>query len=91
MLTLQEAKEHCRIDGDDFNDKLVMNIAAATAFIEGYIGITYGLGQAPAPVKAACCLLVADLFENLVLQAGDALYTNRTFYLLLNQYLVLAA
>lgn len=89
MLTLAEAKEHCRIDSDDFNEKLVLNIAAASGHIENYLGLTYGLGQAPAPVKAACCLLVADLFENLTYQAEAALYTNRTFFQLLNPYRVM--
>lgn len=85
MITLQEAKTHCRIDGDDNDTELTTMIAAATAHVENYIGVVYP-GEAPAPVKSAALLLVGDLFENREAQSDTAMYTNRTFIQLLNPY-----
>lgn len=86
MITLAEAKTHLRIDGTDSDTEITTMIAAAGAHVQNYLGITYASGAAPAPVKAACALLVADLYENRELQSDTAYYTNRTFAQLLNPY-----
>jgi uncharacterized phage protein (predicted DNA packaging) len=90
MITLQEAKTHCRIDGDDDDAELTAFIAAAGAHVENYLGVTY-TDQAPAPVKAACALLVSDLYEHRESQVERPLTPNRTFCALLDPYRAMAA
>ncbi len=90
MITLQEAKTHCRIDGDDDDAELTAFIAASSAHVENYLGVTYS-DQAPAPVKAACCLLVSDLFEHRESQVERPLTPNRTFCALLDPYRAMVA
>ena len=89
MITLDEAKAHTRLnEGVDREDpQLLGMIATAQAHIENYLGRTFPVGEdVPAPVKSAALLLFADLYENREGQQDVALYTNRTFALLLNPY-----
>ncbi len=84
MITLEEAKTHCRIDGNDSDAELAAMMAAAAAHVENYLN---GLPDPiPAPIKAAALLLVADLYEHRESQTEAVLYTNRTFMALLNPY-----
>ncbi len=65
MLTLPEVKLHCRIDHDEEDTLLQSMIDAATASVGDYINAPEPLdATAPAPVKAACLLLVGDLYSN---------------------------
>lgn len=84
MITLAEAKAHCRIDGNDSDTELTAMIAAAEAHVENYLNVLPD--PVPAPVKAAALLLVADLFEHRESQSEIALYANRAFFQLLNPY-----
>lgn len=63
IVTLVEAKDHCRVDGtaDDLN--LTRLIAAATDYIEDYTGQTFP-DDAPAAVKQAALLLIGQWFDN---------------------------
>ncbi len=84
MITLLEAKAHCRIDGDDDDAELTAMMAAAAAHVENYLNVLPD--PVPAPVKAAALLLVADLYEHRESQTEAVLYSNRTFMALLNPY-----
>jgi len=87
MLTLAEAKLHCRIDGTDEDALLAGMIEAATAAVGDYINSPTPLDTtAPAPVKAAALLLVGDLYANRESQADRPLSKNPTFERLLNPY-----
>lgn len=89
MITLNEAKQHIRVDVTDDDSAISAMIEAAKAHIENYTGVVYADGEVPAPVKSAALILVADLYENRQLQVETALYTNRTFAQLLNPYRVM--
>lgn len=41
LITLDDAKVHCRADVEDSNDELICEIAAAGANVENYLGLTY--------------------------------------------------
>ena len=89
MLTLQDAKEHLRVD-DCCEDMLIARlIDAATASVGDYINATEPLDDtAPAPVKAAALLLVGALYEQRESQGDRQFYKNPTFENLLNPYRV---
>ena len=86
MLTLTEAKNHIRVD-QDFDDAAIMDmIKTATAACANYLNVDHLDFDAPAPVKSAGLLLVAELYEFRE-SAGDRLYhRNPTFEMLLNPY-----
>ncbi|MEO8408874.1 MAG: head-tail connector protein [Oxalobacteraceae bacterium] len=88
MITLTEAKTHCRIDGTDSDTELATMIDTATAHISNYLEVAppYDATTAPAPVKSAALLMVADLYENREAQTERPLTENRAFALLLNPY-----
>lgn len=87
MLTLAEAKLHCRIDGTDEDSLLVAMIDAATAAVGDYLNATEPLtATAPAPVRAAALLLVGSMYafrEDLI---ERPMHSNPTFARLLNPY-----
>ena len=89
MLTLQDAKEHLRVD-DCCEDMLIARlIDAATASVGDYINATEPLDDtAPAPVKAAALLLVGDLYANREALVERPLSKNPTFERLLHPYRV---
>lgn len=87
LLTLAEAKLHCRIDHDDEDTLLTALIATATAATGDYLNATTALDDtAAAPIKSAALLMVADLYENREAQTERPLYRNSTFERLLNPY-----
>ena len=89
MLTLAEAKLHCRIDHADEDTLLSAMIDAAVASVGDYINAAEPLDDtAPAPVKAACLLLVGDLYSNREALVERPLSKNPTFERLLNPYRV---
>lgn len=89
MLTLQDAKEHLRVD-DYCEDMLIARlIDVATASVGDYINATEPLDDtAPAPVKAAALLLVGALYEQRESQGDRPYNKNPTFEALLNPYRV---
>lgn len=89
MITLSEAKTHIRVTGTDDDTEITGMIAAAQAHVENYLGKTYTAGAEPAPVKAACALLIGDLFENREAQTERPLSQNPTFCALLNPFRVM--
>jgi hypothetical protein len=88
MITVDEAKAHCRIDDNQSDTELAAMIAAAEAHVENYLNVLPD--PVPAPVKAAALLLVADLYEHREAQSEMALYANRAFFQLLNPYRAMA-
>ena len=89
MLTLPEVKLHCRIDTADEDTLLAAMIEAAVASVGDYINAPEPLdATAPAPVKAACLLLVGDLYSNREALVERPLSKNPTFERLLNPYRV---
>ncbi|HQQ71755.1 MAG TPA: head-tail connector protein [Alicycliphilus sp.] len=86
MLTLQDAKEHIRVD-DYFEDVLIARlIDAAQAAVLDYLG-TETLPEA-APVRAACLMLLGSLYENRETLSERPLHENRLFDRLLAPYRV---
>ena len=91
LLTLDEAKLHCRIDHDDEDSLLTAMIDAAAASVGDFINAPEALDDtAPAPVKAATLLLVGDLYANREALVERPLSKNPTFERLLNPYRVFA-
>lgn len=93
MLILTDAKLHLRVDFTD-DDALIQNlIDTATAATADYLDDTTLVldSTAPAPVKAATLLMVADLYENREAQTERPLYVNATYERLLNPYRVMTA
>ena len=88
LLTLDEAKLHCRIDHDDEDSLLGALIATATTAVADYMNMDADDvdDTAPAPVKSAALLLVGDLYANREAQGDRQFYKNPTFENLLNPY-----
>ncbi len=93
LLTIDEAKLHCRIDHDLEDDALQTMMDTATVAVADYLNMEAEDidADAPAPVKSAALLLVADLYENRERQSSQALHRNDTFERLLNPYRVMLA
>ena len=86
MLTLQDAKEHLRVD-DHYEDVLIARlIDVAHAAVTDYLG-TEELPDA-APVHAACLMLVGSLYENRETLSERPLHENRLYERLLAPYRV---
>ncbi len=91
LLTLDEAKLHCRIDHDDEDSLLGAMIDAAAASVGDFINAPAPLDDtAPAPVKAAALLLIGSLYEQRESQGERPYNKNPTFERLLNPYRVYA-
>ena len=88
LLTLDEAKLHCRIDHDDEDALLGALIATATTAVADYLNVTSVDDTAPAPVKSAALLLVGALYEQRESQGDRQFYKNPAFEALLNPYRV---
>ena len=88
LLTLDEAKLHCRIDHNDEDSLLGALIATATTAVADYLNVTTVDSTAAAPVKSAALLLVGALYEQRESQADRQFYKNPTFENLLNPYRV---
>ncbi len=87
MITLAEAKAHCRIDGTDDDALLEAVIAAAEDFVASQTGIDFGPDpETPPPARARSLLLllIADLYQRREATAETATRENRTTTLLLN-------
>ena len=88
LLTLDEAKLHCRIDHNDEDSLLGALIATATTAVADYMNVTSVDSTAAAPVKSAALLLVGTLYEQRESQGDRQFYKNPTFENLLNPYRV---
>ena len=88
LLTMDEAKLHCRIDHNDEDSLLGALIATATAAVADYLNVTTVDSTAAAPVKSAALLLVGTLYEQRESQGDRQFYKNPTFENLLNPYRV---
>jgi uncharacterized phage protein (predicted DNA packaging) len=62
IVSLEEAKQHMRIDIDDDDPYIQMLINAAEQFITDATGKTFDSDNALA--KTACLLIIADLYDN---------------------------
>lgn len=91
MVTLQEAKNHLRLEIDDDDSAVQLMIEAAAAHVSAYIEPEIAAAP-PAPIKSAVLLLVADLYQNRERQqGGEQLYKNFTFEMLIQPYRSAAA
>lgn len=92
MLTLQQTKDHLRVDHDDEDIAITAMIDAATAAAADYLNMPLDQMTAtvPSPIKAAALLMVADLYENREGQSDRQLYRNTTYERLLNPYRAMA-
>ncbi len=93
MIILDDAKLHLRVDFTDDDDLIENLIDTATAATADYLDDSELVldSTAPAPVKAATLLMIADLYENREAQTERQLYVNQTYERLLNPYRVLTA
>ncbi|WP_222889429.1 head-tail connector protein [Enterobacter sp. C2] len=64
LITLEEAKLHCRID-DDYEDPLIQAyIAAALEVCQQHIGKRFGTGLMFNPaIKVGCLMYISQLYE----------------------------
>jgi len=90
LLTLDEAKLHCRIDHNDEDALLGALIATATTAVADYMNMDADDidDTAPAPVKSAALLLVGTLYEQRESQGDRPYNKNPAFEALLNPYRV---
>ena len=89
LLTLDEAKLHCRIDHNDEDTLVNALIATATAAVSEYLNAEAPVDStAPAPVKSAALLLVGNLYEQRESQSDRMLHKNPAFEMLLAPYRV---
>ncbi|CAN7404761.1 head-tail connector protein [Acidovorax sp. LjRoot74] len=88
LLTLDEAKLHCRIDHDDEDALLGALIATATTAVADYMNVTSVDSTAAAPVKSAALLLVGTLYEHRESVSERPFSKNPAFEALLNPYRV---
>lgn len=63
MVTLEEAKAHCRLIEDDFDGELQIAIAASVDHLAS-IGVDMASDPLPPALKQATLMLVAHFFEN---------------------------
>lgn len=69
IVTLAEAKAHLRVTSTSEDTNIQMYVDAAASAIEKYINRSIPGAALPTPridaaIKAACLLLVGDLYEN---------------------------
>lgn len=88
LLTLDEAKLHCRIDHNDEDALLGALIATATTAVADYMNVTSVDSTAAAPVKSAALLLVGTLYEHRESVSDRPYSKNPAFEALLNPYRV---
>ena len=88
LLTLDEAKLHCRIDHNDEDALLGALIATATTAVADYMNVTSVDSTAAAPVKSAALLLVGTLYEHRESVSDRPFSKNPAFEALLNPYRV---
>lgn len=93
MLDLDDVKHHLRVDqslDDDLIEALMTAATTATANHLDNASLVLD-ATAPAPIKAAAMLLVADLYENRTAQTERPLFKNETYERLLSPYKAMTA
>lgn len=94
IVTLAEAKLHLRVDQDTEDSVITIYMAAAEEYIEKYINRTIPnknlpAGSVPAPIRAACLLLIGDMYQNREAQVVAAtIAENPAMFRLLQPYRV---
>ncbi|CDM23862.1 hypothetical protein BN940_06976 [Castellaniella defragrans 65Phen] len=86
MTTLQQAKDHLRVDGDDEDTLIGSMIDAATQAALDYLNLDAIPDPVPAPVEAAILLQVGDLYANREAGGDKQYFTNETYRRLLDPY-----
>lgn len=73
LITLEEVKLHCRIDGDEEDQLISGYIAASLEACQIHIGRRFddGLEFTPA-IKIGCMMFIAHLYENRQIVADNA-------------------
>lgn len=84
VISPQEVKDWCRIDGDADDAAILLLIIAAQEQAETYTGRVLTAETCPASIKQAIAVFAADLYRN---REGQTV-GEKTFYRLLNPYRV---
>ena len=82
LITLEEAKTHCRVDNTDEDAAINTMIVTAVAYVTQALNRTDLEGNALA--KSAALLIVGDLYENREGQSNGPLSQNKTIDSLLS-------
>lgn len=91
IVTIDEAKLHLRIMGEDEDDVIQIYMAAAEEYIANYIdgdipGSTDSPPDIPYSIKAAALLLIAGMYENRQSEGTEQIYRNEAVDNLLFPY-----
>lgn len=91
IITLTETKEHLKVDQDTEDDLITLYIQAAENHIENFLnqpimGAADSPVTTPSAIKAACLLLVANMYENREAMTEKSLNENTTVKSLLYPY-----
>lgn len=84
VITPQEVKDWCRIDGDADDTAIALLIVTALELAQSYTGRVFTAENCPASIKQAIAVFAADLYRN---REGQTV-GEKTFYRLLNPYRV---
>lgn len=90
VLTLQDIKDHLKIDGDEQNSELKRLYDAAEDYVLKYLdrpSLPWDSNPCPASIKQALLLVIGDLNENREAAVTGTIHTdNPTVFRLLNFY-----
>jgi len=87
ILTLQEIKDHLKIDGHDQDAEIKRLYAAAEDYVLRYIELSQFVNPVPASLKQAILIMIGDLNENREAAVVGATRTdNKTIYRLLDMH-----
>lgn len=88
MLTLEETKLHLRVDHDDEDVLIASLMETARLSVAEYLNMDEAqvTSTVPSPIKSAALLLVAGLYANREDVSDRQLYSNETYYRLLQPY-----
>ena len=87
LITLAEAKLHCRVDASDEDVLIQGYIAAALSICQKHIGKRFGDGLGFEPgIKVGCLLLINHWYENREIAADKATELPFTTTSLWNYY-----
>lgn len=68
MITLEEAKEYCRVTFEDDDASITLMIEAAQNHLES-IGVDFTVEPLPAAIKQALLILVCHFYDNRDMEA----------------------
>ena len=83
LVTLEEAKAYLKIDIDDDDEMLTLQIQAAEAYLTGATGQTYA-SETDVLAKLYCLMLIQHLYDNrtLVVTGSENLSTTASAIML---------